>query len=141
MSSHHKIAGFTLIELMVVVLILGILAAIAFPNYSAQVNKSRRGDGMDTLLAAAQSLEVYRGHTATYPNDIALAGLNSNSPDGYYGSLSIIDPTDDCPIVSCYVIQINAQNQQANDNITAFRLSSSGVKQRQVDGTWHTNWR
>jgi type IV pilus assembly protein PilE len=140
MISHPKTAGFTLVELMVVVLIVGVLAAIAFPSYDAYIKKARRSDGTETLLAAAQSFEVYRARTATYPNDIDLVNLGDESPDGYYGNLTVVEPTADCPIVSCYVIEIQAQDQQADDDITAFRLSSAGVEQRFEDGAWHTNW-
>jgi type IV pilus assembly protein PilE len=141
MSSLNKTLGFTLVELMVVVLIVGILAAVAFPSYTQYVRKARRGDGTETLLAAAQSFEVYRGRTATYPDSLTLVNLGTESPEGYYGNLTIIDPTADCPISSCYVIQIDAQNQQADDDIKAFRLSSTGVEQRFEDGAWQTNWR
>ncbi|MEW8534684.1 MAG: type IV pilin protein [Candidatus Thiodiazotropha endolucinida] len=141
MNSSLKTPGFTLVELMVVILIVGVLAAIAFPSYDEYVKRARRGDGTETLLAAAQSFEVYRARTATYPDDIALVNLNDESPDGYYGNLTVLEPTDDCPIVSCYVIQIDAQNRQAYDDITAFRLSSSGVEGRYEDGAWQTNWR
>jgi len=52
---HTK--GFTLIELMIVVVIIAILAAIAFPSYQGSVQKSRRADAKSTLLATAQILE------------------------------------------------------------------------------------
>jgi type IV pilus assembly protein PilE len=141
MSSLNKTVGFTLVELMVVVLIVGILAAVAFPSYNEYVKKARRGDGTETLLAAAQSFEVYRGRTATYPSSLDLVNLDTESPEGFYGNLTILAPTTDCPISSCYVIQIDAQNLQEDDDIQAFRLSSTGVEQRLEDGTWQTNWR
>jgi type IV pilus assembly protein PilE len=140
-NNQHKTAGFTLVELMVVVAIVGIIAAIALPSYEKYVLKARRGDGTETLLATAQSFEVYRGRSATYPESLDLVNLGTESPEGYYGNLTIIDPTADCPISSCYVIQIEAKNQQTSDTIQAFSLSSTGVEKRLEGGSWQTNWR
>lgn len=52
----HRL-GFTLIELMIVVGIVAILAAIAYPSYRAQVTKTRRADAQSVLMQAAQFME------------------------------------------------------------------------------------
>lgn len=69
--------GFTLIELMIVVAILGIIAAFAFPSYQAHVMKSRRADARATLLSLAQTMEVHYTNTMDY----AKATLGSASGD------------------------------------------------------------
>jgi prepilin-type N-terminal cleavage/methylation domain-containing protein len=54
--------GFTLIELMIVVVVIGILAAIAYPSYQEHVRKARRADAQTALLELAQFME--RHYTA-----------------------------------------------------------------------------
>jgi type IV pilus assembly protein PilE len=49
--------GFTLIELMIVVLVVAILAAIAYPSYQDSVRKARRADGKELLMRVAQAQE------------------------------------------------------------------------------------
>lgn len=51
--------GFTLIELMIAVAVIGILAAIAYPSYQDSIRKSRRADAKATLLQAAQWMERF----------------------------------------------------------------------------------
>jgi type IV pilus assembly protein PilE len=65
-SRHSVNQGFTLIELMITIAILGILAAIVIPSYSAQVRKGSRSDAVTGLTKAAQDLERCRSDTLAY---------------------------------------------------------------------------
>ena len=69
--------GFTLIELMVVVAIVGILAGIAYPSYQDSITKSRRADAKGALLGLANAMERHFTETNSYC-DAGGAGGASN---------------------------------------------------------------
>ncbi|KRG43358.1 hypothetical protein ARC20_09930 [Stenotrophomonas panacihumi] len=64
--NRRRAAGFTLIELMIVVAIIAIIAAIAYPSFADQVRKSRRGQAKADLLELAQLAERSRTVHNTY---------------------------------------------------------------------------
>jgi type IV pilus assembly protein PilE len=77
-------SGFTLIELMITVAVVGILTAIALPNYSAYAERSRRADGKAALLAAAQWLERSSTMSGVYPaNNTFPPGLQVSDGKNY----------------------------------------------------------
>lgn len=68
--------GFSLIELMVVVVIAGILAAVAYPAYTSHVQRGRRADAMAVLTAVVQAQERYRANNATYAATASALGVD-----------------------------------------------------------------
>jgi type IV pilus assembly protein PilE len=85
MRNRTQSGGFTLIELMIVVAIVAILAAIAYPSYQDSVRKSRRADAQAVLLEAAQWLERHYTANHTYVVDFATAfptALKKSPKDG-----------------------------------------------------------
>jgi len=65
---RHRERGFTIIELMIVVAIIGLLAGIGVPTYREYVNKSKRAEGKAALTAAAARLERYYSLNNCYPS-------------------------------------------------------------------------
>lgn len=82
-SYKHKYdnSGFTLIELMIVIAIIGILAAVGYPAYTSSVKKAQCADGIDGLLALAGSMEEIYMNQDTYATATV---ANPNSPEGLY---------------------------------------------------------
>ncbi|MES9917892.1 MAG: type IV pilin protein [Candidatus Thiodiazotropha sp. 4PDIV1] len=136
-----KSCGFTMVEIMIVVAIVGILAAIAYPSYVDSVRKGRRHDGMSALLDAAQKLDVLRARTASYTLIPADANISTTSAEGYYDTLTIT-PGACADIANCYTIVITATalNDQNQDTVTAYRLHSNGQKERN-EGGWMAGWK
>lgn len=79
--------GFTLVELMIVVVILGIIVAVAFPAYLDNIQQSRRGDATATLMETAHLLERCYTETNSYEKDSsgdACVDFPVESDEGYY---------------------------------------------------------
>jgi type IV pilus assembly protein PilE len=70
--------GFTLIELMVTVVIVGILASIAYPSYIQFVAKGARSDGLAGLMNVANRQEQYYLDHKGYTNDMTKLGFNTD---------------------------------------------------------------
>jgi len=80
MKKNNK--GFTLIELMIVIAIMGVLASLGYPAYSSYVKKGNRGDAISALLAEAGRMEEFYMNADTYTG--AAVG-SATSSEGKYG--------------------------------------------------------
>lgn len=122
--------GFTLIEIMITVAIIGILAAIALPAYQNYVLRAGRTEGQAALMDISARLEQYYLGNKAYTTDITgTTGLNTK--DETESNRYDID-VQACPggtIATCYLITATAVNAQAADaTCTALTLDSSDVK-------------
>lgn len=83
----HNNGGFTLIEVMIVVVVAGIFAAIAYPSYMDYVRDGRRADGQAALLSAAErQAQYYLDHKIFTANmtDLGYAADPMSSPKKFY---------------------------------------------------------
>ena len=79
-SQPGTAAGFSLIELMIVVAIAGILAAIAFPSYNNYVLRGKRAEGRNALLDLAARQERFYSDNNQYTGTLGTGGLNYSDP-------------------------------------------------------------
>lgn len=84
LSGRLRRRGFTLIELMVVLVIAGIIAAIAYPAYTSQLQRGRRADAVAALTAVMQAQERYRGNVTTYADDLSKLKLDISAITPHY---------------------------------------------------------
>lgn len=89
-----KIRGITLVELLIVVVIIGILAAIAYPNYRDYVSRSKRNEAKAALLQIATNQERWYLNNNTYTANLADVGVNPLSDTGTY-AIAITSATPD----------------------------------------------
>lgn len=92
-----KSKGFTLIELMIVVVIVAILAAVAIPSYQNSIQKTRRADAKETLTRVAAAQERYFFTENKYASDLTKLGFaNTTGGDSTEKNYTITlgDPTN-----------------------------------------------
>ena len=124
----NRSQGFSLIELMIAVVIVGILAAIAIPMYSDYVTRSRRADGQATLMQVAQELERCYTQFSKYKDDscsvVSSSGtVNETSDQGFY--LVTANNLNE----SSFTLAATPQNKQANDTDCAtLTLNHLGIE-------------
>ncbi|TRO15271.1 prepilin-type N-terminal cleavage/methylation domain-containing protein [Ectopseudomonas mendocina] len=141
--------GFTLIELMIAVAIIGILAAIAYPNYQQYLLKTGRSDGHAKLTQLMQAQERFYSQNQSYTANLgagglAFPGVAANAPvisdEGRY-SIAAQACAAGTPLTRCVRLVATAVGAQAADTQCGnLGLNSQGIKTETGSGTVESCW-
>ena len=110
-------SGFSLIEIVVAIAVVGILASIAYPTYTSSVRKTRRAEAEAQLVNWAQQLERYFSANATYVG----GDVGAPSPKGYTLTATNVTATG-------YTLQATRKESQSDDQCGNLTFTSTGVK-------------
>ncbi|MEO1957048.1 MAG: type IV pilin protein [Methylophilaceae bacterium] len=136
MKNNPTKNGFTLIELMISVAIIGILASIAYPSYQQSILRSRRADAQGALLGLANAMERYFTENNTFlgASGTAVAPANigpprvfaQQSPTG--GGIAYYGLTIQAATANTYTLLAAPIGPQAGDNCGNLQITQTGAK-------------
>ncbi|MFC3608768.1 type IV pilin protein [Stutzerimonas tarimensis] len=133
--------GFTLIEMMIAVAILGVLVAIAYPSYTEHVSKGKRAEAKAALMEAAQNLERYFSVNGSYVDS------GGDLPSVYATSVPVSGAANyrvqvvGTPARNTFVLEATRAGSMSSDACGDFRINQAGAKSlgnntRPVDDCW-----
>ena len=129
-------SGFTLIEVMIVVAVVALLAAIALPAYQEQIARSRRADAKRVLTEAAQWLERTYTESGAYNKDASGTTVStgaSSLPSALQkapkdGSATYYNITISSLSASDFTVSATPTGVQTHDKCGTFTLTNTGTK-------------
>lgn len=138
---NTKKTGFTLIELMVVVAIMGILSSIAYPSYMESVLKSRRADAKGALLNFANTMERYHTTSNSYEG-LAAGEADTGSPRIFAvktpetGSETYYNLTILAANANSFTLKATPSGNQEGDLCGALTITNTGIKSPTENKCW-----
>lgn len=136
---RNKYSGVTLIELMIVVVVVGILAAIAVPSYRNYVMRSQRSDATAALLRLAAAQEKFYLQNNTYTTDVTPAGLNLtataplNSEHGWY---TVTVTAADATGFTATAATVTGGGQASDTHCASFSINETGQRGASNTDCW-----
>ncbi len=124
--------GFSLIELMIVIVVVGILASIAYPSYVEYITRARRSDGQSALMDLASRMERYYSdhntyQTATIGGSATTSVLTSSASAEAWYTLSITSATSSAYTLKATPVGTQGISDTKCQSLTLNNLGAKGI--------------
>lgn len=132
-----KQAGFTLVELLITVAIIGIISTIAYPSYVTFITKSNRAEPQRELLVLANSMEQYFIDQRRYTDELTELGKDTKSYSTESGNYTISATINEAGTTYTLSAAIKSGSSQANDSECAtMSVDNTGQKTATSNTCW-----
>ncbi len=133
MPFHNRRRGFTLVEMLIVVAMISILAAVALPSYRDYIKKSRRSEAQSYLMTIAARQQQFlldtRSFSALAPDNIA------SQPSNVATAYTVTNTTTGTPPAT-FTLSAAPKTDQASEKCGTLTLDQTGTKTAAVSGCW-----
>jgi type IV pilus assembly protein PilE len=130
--NHRQAAGFSLLELMIVIAIVAILAAVAYPSYQQHIVRTNRAAAQQYLLEATSLQHQYILDNRSYATTLAALGSSPATAisDNYTVTVTGVDNSASPPTFTLQAAPKSGSTQQGSDTLTVNHLG-------QKNATWY----
>lgn len=135
-KARRFVAGFSLVELMVVIVIIGVLATLLLPQYKKAVERSRQAEAYTNLGVIRNSQVRYYAEYADYAYDANWAALDVPQPDTYFFSYSL--PASSSWTATCVARATRQAKQNPGYGSYIVDISANGTVTKTKDGSYST---
>jgi type IV pilus assembly protein PilE len=129
-GAMRRDSGFTLIEIMIALIVVGVLAAVAIPNYTQYVQRSNQSAAQQLMVEVASRAEQYRLDAREYPVGLAENGgdLNVGIPDDVDRYYTVTLSTDNSATPPTYTVTATPRAGTSQGDMSTLTLNDTGAK-------------